>query len=38
LPLRHRQYERSDVLLSQYARALSEDDDDRPYGRYRDLR
>jgi len=36
LPLRHRQYERSVVLLWQYARALSRDDDGALCGRYRD--
>jgi signal transduction histidine kinase len=36
LPLRHRQYEPSAVLLWQYVRALSGDDDGAPHGRYRD--
>ena len=36
MPLHRRQYERSDVLLWQYVRALSGDDDGAPHGRYRD--
>jgi signal transduction histidine kinase len=36
LPLRHRQYEQPDVLLWEYARALSGDDDGARCGRYRD--
>ena len=36
MPLRHPQYERPDVLLWQYAPALSWEDDDGLHGRYRD--